>query len=45
MVRERRGRLKRTGSEIEVIGLLRELRERLESEAEASGSGGEGEKR
>ena len=38
MVGERRERLRRTEGETEVIGLLRELRERLESEAEASGS-------
>ena len=38
MVGERRGRLRRTEGEIEVIGLLRELRGRLESEVEASGS-------
>jgi len=38
MVGERRGRLRRTEGEIEVIRLLGELRERLESEAEVSGS-------
>jgi len=38
MVGERRGRLRRTEGEIEVIRLLRELRERLESEAVVSGS-------
>jgi len=38
MVGERRGGLRRTEGESEVIGLLRELRGRLESEAVVSGS-------